>query len=472
MMFWIVLGSFAALSALWMAWPFLRSTSFELTSAEGAISIYRDQMDEVERDLKAGLISQSECDAALAEIERRALHAARSLDQGMAVSHRSGLGAIAVTTVSAAAAVGLYLALGTPQAPDQPLAARKAEILTRQADAGDVQSRIQLLIDRTRENPQKFDDWWTLGNAYAMIGDHASSVGAYRRAAELAPDNPGVQSAYAEAMTLANGNKVPGAARVIFETLARDSGDPRARYYSALARAQSQDFTGALSGWAELARDSAPDAPWMPLVRRDIVNMARFLETDLLAYLPDATPQELAEAGGADTEGLLPPTGNIAALEQRLTDDPKDYKGWIELADLRARSGDSDGAARAIAQARDQFAAAPFVLQKIAEAERALGLDLLASGTRGPTAEDMAAASEMSEQDRADMIDGMVAGLAARLEEQPRDLDGWVMLVRSYSTLGRADRARDAYETALAVFQNDQAALTALSNNAGSLVGN
>ena len=36
MMFWIVLGVTAALAALWIAWPFLRSTTFELTGAEGS----------------------------------------------------------------------------------------------------------------------------------------------------------------------------------------------------------------------------------------------------------------------------------------------------------------------------------------------------------------------------------------------------------------------------------------------------
>lgn len=472
MTFWIVLGVIAALAALWMAWPFLRANSFELTSAEGAISIYRDQMDEVERDLKAGLISQSECDAALSEIERRALHAARTLDQGLAVSRRSGLSAFLLTAVSALAAVGLYLTLGASGAPDQPLAARKAELLTRQADAGDVQSRIQLLIERTQQNPENFDDWWTLARAYGMIGDHASSADAYRHAAELAGDMPEVQSAYAEAMTLANGNKVPTAARVIFEQLARKTDDPRARYYVALAQAQSQEFEAALAGWAALARDSAPNAPWMSLVRRDIVNMARFLETDLLAYLPDATPEELASSGGEASDALLPPLETADTLERRLAEDPKDFQGWIELAEMRTRAGDSDGAADALAQARKHYAGAPFVLQKIAEAERALGLDLIASGTKGPTASDMAAASQMSEDERADMIDGMVAGLAARLEEQPRDLDGWVMLVRSYSTLGSVDKARDAYETALLVFQDDQTALGVLRNSAGALIGN
>jgi cytochrome c-type biogenesis protein CcmH len=42
-----------------------------------------------------------------------------------------------------------------------------------------------------------------------------------------------------------------------------------------------------------------------------------------------------------------------------------------------------------------------------------------------------------------EMIRGMVAGLAARLERQPNDAEGWVRLVRSYAVLGDAAK-RDA----------------------------
>ncbi len=42
------------------------------------------------------------------------------------------------------------------------------------------------------------------------------------------------------------------------------------------------------------------------------------------------------------------------------------------------------------------------------------------------------------------MIESMVAGLDERLKQDPRDLDGWSRLVRSYHVLGRTEAARDA----------------------------
>jgi cytochrome c-type biogenesis protein CcmH len=49
------------------------------------------------------------------------------------------------------------------------------------------------------------------------------------------------------------------------------------------------------------------------------------------------------------------------------------------------------------------------------------------------------------------MIKGMVAGLAARLAQNPEDYEGWLMLGRSYMVLQDPDKAADAYKKAIAL---------------------
>lgn len=341
--------------------------------------------------------------------------------------------------------------------------------MQRQADAGDIESRIQLLIEQVEADPDSFEDWWMLARSYGSLGDHASAADAYRRAADLSGDRPSVLSAYAESMTLANGNKVPTAARLIFEQVLQKAPDPRARYYVALTKAQDQNFQGALDDWAALARESDSNAPWMALVRRDIINMARFTGADVAAYLPDATDAELALAGAANA-GNGQSDNVIVDLEARLEIDPKDYKGWIELASRRAMSGDQSGALEALNRGRAEFQGAPFVLGKFDEAARDFGLDLLAddAGTSGPSAEDIANAQAMTEEDRNAMIAGMVAGLAARLEEQPDDPEGWMMLIRSESVLGNMDGALAAYQSARSYFANNPTVLSQLESTASN----
>lgn len=66
------------------------------------------------------------------------------------------------------------------------------------------------------------------------------------------------------------------------------------------------------------------------------------------------------------------------------------------------------------------------------------------AGIPGPTAEDMEAAQEMSEEDRSAFVQSMVDRLASRLEEEPDDLEGWLRLARAYSVLGQTEGAADA----------------------------
>ncbi len=65
-------------------------------------------------------------------------------------------------------------------------------------------------------------------------------------------------------------------------------------------------------------------------------------------------------------------------------------------------------------------------------------------GAAGPSREDMAAASELTPEQRSEMIRGMVDRLAERLKSDGSDVEGWLRLVRAYAVLGDRDKARAA----------------------------
>lgn len=128
----------------------------------------------------------------------------------------------------------------------------------------------------------------------------------------------------------------------------------------------------------------------------------------------------------------------LRQLEARLaTDRADDPLGWTLYARALASLGRTDEAVdaynRALALNNDP--------NLRAEAEALV---------RGPSQADVTAAMEMSEEDRAQMIRGMVDGLAARLAENPQDAPGWTRLIRARIVLGDpvdADiaRMREAY---------------------------
>lgn len=76
--------------------------------------------------------------------------------------------------------------------------------------------------------------------------------------------------------------------------------------------------------------------------------------------------------------------------------------------------------------------------------------DAVSPAVRGPSAEQVAEASRMTPGEQENMIASMVASLEQRLADDPGNLDGWVMLIRSRMTLGETGKAREALAKAIA----------------------
>jgi cytochrome c-type biogenesis protein CcmH len=66
------------------------------------------------------------------------------------------------------------------------------------------------------------------------------------------------------------------------------------------------------------------------------------------------------------------------------------------------------------------------------------------SPSAGPSSGDVAAAQSMSPEERQAMIRGMVDRLAARLEQNPDDKEGWSRLAHAYDVLGEPEKAASA----------------------------
>jgi cytochrome c-type biogenesis protein CcmH len=120
-----------------------------------------------------------------------------------------------------------------------------------------------------------------------------------------------------------------------------------------------------------------------------------------------------------------------------------------------ALAAEQEGKAEAAADGyRALLAEAPADASWRPAVEEALGR-VSGPGSSGPTDEQVAAAENMSATDRGTMIEGMVEGLAARLKDEPDDVEGWLRLIRSYSVLGRSEDAANAAREALAGVRED-----------------
>ena len=148
------------------------------------------------------------------------------------------------------------------------------------------------------------------------------------------------------------------------------------------------------------------------------------------------------------------------ALRRVLALDSADVTARFFLALAKAQADDIEGALTDwLALERDLPAEAPLrqaLAENIDKAARGLGKDpaqlpgrpanAAPSGPQtGPSSEDMAAAEQMSPEEREAFIRSMVERLAAKMKDNPQDLDGWVRLANAYRVLEEYDQARAAW---------------------------
>jgi cytochrome c-type biogenesis protein CcmH len=171
-----------------------------------------------------------------------------------------------------------------------------------------------------------------------------------------------------------------------------------------------------------------------------------------------------AAAGGPIT------TEAQAAFERALALEPMHPKAQYLLASAYAQEGKIAEAARIL---RTMLSGLEQDSPWRGAVEQALaGISASAApevAERGPGEQDIEAAASMSPEDRAAMIETMVASLDQRLQENPDDPEGWRKLVRSYVVLGRAAEARAALERGIAALGEDSADAAGLVELAASL---
>lgn len=157
-----------------------------------------------------------------------------------------------------------------------------------------------------------------------------------------------------------------------------------------------------------------------------------------------------------------------ASLRSALRLDPRHNLGRYYLGLMMWQNGRPDAAFRLWDQVlRDSPEAAPWVPAirgAIAELAWYAGVDYKAppapAGLAGPTEEDLTAAEALSAEDRAAMVEGMVAQLSDRLATEGGTPEEWARLISSYGVLGDKERARAIWENAQQVFASVPEALS------------
>lgn len=342
-------------------------------STDADIAVYRDQLDEIGRDMSRGLISDREAEGARAEVARRLFAASERSEaplavDGPAVRRRRVAAVIALVGVPAIA-LGAYAALGRPDMPDLPLAAR-LESRPNVDHVADLVSRVEAALAK---NPDDARGWAVVAPIYMQIGRPGDAAEAYANTIRLEGSNAEREANLGEALYANADGVVTADARAAFErSVAFDPPSIKGSLYLARTAEQDGDPAKAMARLKAMLDAAPPQAPYVETVKGELERIAE--------VPPMALPTD-AEASERKTpeERMAMVRAMVDGLGDRLGAQGGDVGEWLRLVKARAVLGDNDKARTTLAAARQKFAGDDRAQMRI----EALGLGL---GLAGPGA--------------------------------------------------------------------------------------
>lgn len=366
MTLWFVLALMTAAAIFAVLWPLSRTPA--RTASQSGLAIYKDQLDELERDQLSGLISPADAGAARIEVSRRLLAASSEDAAFTTTTHVRIRRAVAVLAlvVLPLAAIVIYSRQGSPSLPSYPLAARQSAPVET-APLAELIAKVEAHLEK---NPTDGRGWEVLAPALVRLGRHGDAVRAFRNIITYQGETATRRADLGEAIAAEASGIVTADAKKEFErALSLDATNVAARYFLGLSAQQDGNRAQASIIWGDLLKSAPENAPWRPLVEQALVSndaaIAPQISNDAIEATQDMTPEQRSAMIG----------DMIGRLAERLKANGDDPEGWLRLVRAYKVMGDDAKAREAIADARRAIAGNPDRLRTLNDAIKRLGFE-------------------------------------------------------------------------------------------------
>jgi cytochrome c-type biogenesis protein CcmH len=326
MMIWLIFALMTAAVVAVLLVPFMRkSAGAQSPDSDFDRAIYRDQLQELDRDAARGLIGETEAQAARNEISRRLLQVAKP--EAPIAGNRYALLAVLLVPLIA---LPIYAKYGNPLMPDVPLHERLKGAIANQ----DFEALVATVEAHLAQSPNDVEGWKVLAPAYKRERRWSDAADAYANILRLAPPTADAIADFGEMLVFANEGMVTDDAESAFaEALKLEATNERANFYYDMALKQE--------GKA-------------PVLSDEQVAAGQTMSTQ-------------------DQTAMI--AGMMDGLEQKLGKDSRDLEGWKRLIRARRMSNEIDKAKGSLNLAVNIFKDEPATLDALRGLAKELGIN-------------------------------------------------------------------------------------------------
>ncbi len=335
--FWVVAGIFIVVALLFVIPVLLKNKkneSREQVERQAAnITIYRDQLAELERDLRDDTLSREQYDSSKQELQKRMLQDLSEDEESVIQSVPSGRHGVAagiiVALVIPLAAIYLYLVIGDTRGllPQSQLANATQFAQNGGGEEGhiDINSMVESLAARLRENPEDIEGWVMLGRSYVMMERFEDASATYAKLVQMVPDNPQFLSDYADMLAMTNNGSLLGKpAEMLTKALDIDPNFPKALALAGTLEFEQDKFDQAVVYWERLLGIIPADSRLHQSVSDSIVQAKSLAARGK----GESAPVQLAQNSSVGTDATVksPP-----AEKQGVSADVPSVSGSVKL---------------------------------------------------------------------------------------------------------------------------------------------
>ncbi len=318
--FWVVAG-ILIVGALLFVLPTLwsrRERKAGVARDATNVNIYRDQLAELDSDLRSDILSREQYEQSKRELQQRMLQDIPAGETAPAASTSimsggSNIATIALTALAVPVlAVSLYLWLGNTKALlPQPVVTEQGPMSAE--GHPDFSSVLENLTTRLNNQPDDREGWLILGRTYAMMQRFNEAKGAYEKALALAPEDSGVITDYADIVAMTNNGSLIGKPlELIDKALRLDPQNPKALALAGTAEFERRRYKDAAAYWERLLALVPPTESELVESVRNSIAEAKSLASgkgSTVARAPDQPSGNQVPPSAGNKPGSAPAAG-------------------------------------------------------------------------------------------------------------------------------------------------------------------
>ncbi len=255
MIFWIVCALMLVIALLFVILPLwlgnLKNNTVARDSAN--LEIFRDQIAEMDADLRNGLLTQDMYEQGKRELQTRLVDEVGEAKSTNSVTVRNPLKVLALvlTVLLPLSAVGLYWKVGNRHA----LLQQAGNVSADQFASVRSESALKALEEKVAAHPEDTESLFQLARSYAEVERFTDAVQAYDKLTQLVPNEAQLWADYADVLAMASGRTLAGTpTKLLGKALAIEPDNFKALALSGSAAMERGDYSSAVGFWEKLLK--------------------------------------------------------------------------------------------------------------------------------------------------------------------------------------------------------------------------